>query len=159
MWTPWFCSRQGLKGDWAVTWFTTLTSQALPGPDFILFAPNSSFDAWLGRPAEYADIRRSLHFIIFTFLGYDAETAVEFNPHSFRHFLVESGQQLRALKVCTDTDLEKLGHWAKRSSMPNTYDNAAGTSELSDRYTVIGALKSGWRPARQGELPTRIFQQ
>ena len=66
-----------------------------------------------------------------------------FNPHSFRHFLVESGQQLRALSVCDSTDLEKVGHWCKGSSMPDRYDNASGTSELMARLKIVDALRKG----------------
>ena len=40
--------------------------------------------------------------------------------------------------------------------MPLTYDNAAGVSELQARYKVIGVLQSGWRPAKQGELPSDV---
>ena len=152
-WTPWFCNRRGLVGDWAADWLSALAGEGLPGVDFVLWAPNSAYGAWLDRPAEYADILRSLHFLLFTALGFNVQEAVEYNPHSFRHFLVESGQQLRALKACSSTDLEKLGHWEKGSSMPDSYDNAGGTSELSARYVVVNALQDGWRPSPQGELP------
>ena len=53
-------------------------------------------------------------------------------------------------------DLEILGHWAKSSSMPAQYDNAAGVSELQARYTILGALRKGWRPVPEGELPMPI---
>jgi len=99
-WTRWFCSRNGFDGDWAGEWMKELSEQGLPGPDFILWAPNSSFDEWLPRHAEYHDIRRSLHFILHSCMGLSVEEAVDFTPHSFRHFLVEAGQQLRAIKAC-----------------------------------------------------------
>ena len=153
VWTQWFCARRGLVSDWAALWMLELKKEGLPGADFVLWACNGSCDQWLDRPASYPDLRRGLHFLLHNCCGFSIEEAIEYNPHSFRHFLVESGQQLRTLKVCSEEDLERLGHWAKGSSMPQSYDNAAGVSELQARYTIIGALQSGWRPAGQGELP------
>ena len=43
-WTRWFCSRIGFDGDWAGEWMKELNEQGLPGPDFIVWAPNSSFE-------------------------------------------------------------------------------------------------------------------
>ena len=88
----WFCSRVGLEGDWAEPWLGELASQGLPGPDFILLAPNTSFDGWLQRPAEYHDIRRGLHFLLHISLHFSVEDAVVYNPHCFRHLLIESGR-------------------------------------------------------------------
>ena len=39
--------------------------------------------------------------------------------------------------------------------MPDNYDNARGVSELMARQTVLQEIRSGWRPAAQGELPMR----
>ena len=155
-WTKWFCNRQGFTCDWAALWLEELRGQGLPEPDFILWAPNSSCDDWLDRPASYPDLRRCLHFLLHMHHGMALDEAVTFNPHSFRHFLVESGQQLRCLKICDDADLERLGHWAKGSEMPNNYDNAAGVSELMARVKIMNALRQGWRPAREGEIPLAI---
>ena len=130
-----------------------LNEQGLPGPDFILWAPNSAFDEWLPRHAEYHDIRRSLHFILHSCMGLSVEEAIEFTPHSFRHFLVEAGQQLRSIKACSVDDMERLGRWSKGSNMPDTYDNASGVSELMASHTVLQALRSGWRPVENGCLP------
>ena len=76
-----------------------------------------------------------------------------YTPHSFRHFLIESGQQLRTLDVCSVDDLERLGRWTKGSSMPDTYDNASGVSELMARHKVLVHLRSGRRPVAEGCLP------
>ena len=158
VWTTWFCSREGLCGDWAEPWLAELAKEGLPGPDFLLWAPNTSYDGWLQRPAEYHDLRRGLHFLLHNCLAMSVQDSVVYNPHSFCNFLIESGQQLRALKVCSTDDMERLGRWAKGSSMPDTYDNASGVSELMARHTVLNALRSGWRPVPEGNLPNRVSQ-
>ena len=155
-WTRWFCSRIGFDGDWAGEWMKELNEQGLPGPDFALWAPNSAFDEWLPRHAEYHDMRRALHFILQACLGLSVEEAIEFTPHSFRHFLVEAGQQLRAIKACSVDDMERLGRWSKGSNMPDIYDNASGVSELMASHTVLQALRSGWRPVQDGCLPNPL---
>ena len=154
VWTKWVCARIGLCGDWAAKWMDVLADEGLPGGDFILWAPNSAYDGWFERPAEYHDLRRALHFILHCHCGMELRKAVEYNPHCFRHFMVESGQQLRSLKLCSEGDIEKLGHWKKGSAMPDSYDNASGVSELQARHFVSNALRSGWVPAEEGELPT-----
>ena len=72
--------------------------------------------------------------------------------------MIDSGQQLRALKVCSAEDIEKFGHWAKGSAMTEAYDNAAGVSELMARHVVLGAVRQGWRPVLEGELPNPLPQ-
>ena len=153
VWTKWFCSRIGVHGDWASKWMDTLSGEGLPGPDYILFAPNASFDSWLDRPAEYSDIRRALHFIYHLYCGMSLDEAVAYNPHGFRPFMVEAGQQFRSLKVCSFEDVERLGHWVRGSAMPDAYDSASGVSELQVRHVILKARRGGWRPAREGELP------
>jgi hypothetical protein len=133
-----------------------LNEQGLPGPDFVVWAPNSAFDAWLPRHAEYHDMRRALHFLLHACLGLSAEEAIEYTPHSFRHFLVEAGQQLRAIKACTVDDMERIGRWNKGSNMPDVYDNASGVSELQASHSVLQALRSGWRPVQDGCLPNPL---
>ena len=110
----------------------------------------------MGGCLDPRSMRRSLHFILHVCLSFDVAEAVKHNPHSFRHFLIESGQQLRALKVCSTDDMERLGRWSKGSAMQDTYDNAAGVSELMARHTVLQALRSGWRPVPEGHLPVQL---
>jgi len=155
-WTKWFVCRQGLRGNWADTWFEILAEEGLPRSDFVIWAPNGTFDAWLGRPAEYADVRRALHFILHSQCNLSIEESIAYNPHGMRHFMIDSGQQLRALKICSAEDIEKFGHWNKGSAMTEAYDNAAGVSELMARHVVLGAVRSGWRPAAEGELPNPL---
>ena len=107
-------------------------------------------------PVICSDLRRGLHLILRVCLGWEIEVAIRYNPHCFRHFLIESGQQLRSLKVCSTDDMERLGRWTKGSSMPDAYDNASGVSELMARHTVVQALKSGWRPVAEGHLPNQV---
>ena len=137
VWTKWFCIRRGLTGDWADKWMRELNLQSLPQGDFILWAPNSSYDEWLDRPATYQDLRRALHFLLHGFLGMSLDDAVLHNPHGFRHFMVESGQQLRSMKICEPGDIDRLGHWAKGSPMAESYDSSAGVSELRIRHTIV----------------------
>ena len=37
--------------------------------------------------------------------------------------------------------------------MPGCYDSAAGVSELRARTELLKVIRSGWRPAKDGELP------
>ena len=152
-WTKWFAPRHGLACEWASTWLTTLAEEGLPGDDFILFAPDSTMSGWINRPAEYHDLRRSLHLMLHLYCNVAMDDAVTYNPHSFRHFLLESAQQLRAVNVCSTNELERLGHWSAGSSMPDKYDNASGVSELQARHRVLEALRSGWHPVPEGALP------
>ena len=136
-----------------MSWFDQLSQQGLPGDDFTLQAPSSTYDQWLSRPASYGDLRRSLHFLLHVCLAMPAEEAVKYNPHCFRHFLITSGQQLRALDICTVDDIERLGRWSKGSRMPDVYDSALGVSDLMARHKVVATLRTGWTPAVEGQLP------
>ncbi len=154
VWSRWYACRTGFSGkEWARQWLLELKSCDLPGSDFLVWAPNSTLDAWLERPAEYADLRRALHFMLIVYKGYPASTAATYNPHSFKHVLVTAAQQLRTFGVVTEDDIERLGHWSKGSSMPRNYDSAAGVSELVTRTKVINQLRAGWRPVAEGDLP------
>ena len=42
--------------------------------------------------------------------------------------------------------------------MTEAYDNAAGVSELMARHVVLGAVREGWRPVAEGELPNPLPQ-
>jgi hypothetical protein len=155
-WTRWFADRHGFrKKNWAEPWIADLVRFASPGPDFIMCAPTASLDGFLPRPAEYADMRRSLH-VILMILGMNANAAVEYNPHGFRHVLVSAGQQLRSQGVVDEGDLERLGHWSKGSNMPRKYDSCAGVSELKTRETLMRAIRNGWRPSPDGCLPAAV---
>ena len=149
-----FCIRHGINGERATAWMNEMTAEGMPGEDFMVLAPSSAYDQWLQRPAEYSDFRRAVHFLFHTYLGMTQEMAICYNPHSFRHFLIESAQQLRAMKYCSTDEVERLGRWKKGSDMPEAYDNQSGVSDLLARHRVLSVLTSGWRPATEGELPS-----
>ena len=153
-WTRWHIARRGFSNtDWVEKWMAELREHNLPGKDFLLYAASATMDSWLPRPAEYDDIRRTLHLILVTLCGMSTEQAAEYNPHGFRHLLLTMGQQLRTLGVVAEADLERLGHWCKGSSMVRDYDSSAGVSELAARASIVGAAREGWRPVESGMLP------
>ena len=154
-WTNWFADKTGFSGrQWAVEWLEALCDSGLPGPDFVLKAANNAGDEWTDRPAEYGDVRRMLHLMLIMYMGVEAEVAVTFNPHGFRHVLVTAGQQLKSYGVVKEEDLERLGHWVKGSAMPRNYDVEAGVSEMSVRVALLQQIRQGWRPAGEGCLPS-----
>ena len=157
VWTRWYADRGGFgASEWASRWMEELQENGLPGKDFVLLAPSATMDRWLDRPAEYADVRRALHFILMSQCGMTASEAVTYSPHGFRHLLITIGQQLRTQGVVTEGDIERLGHWAKDSSMVRRYDTSAGVSELSARSTLLRAVREGWRPVSDGTLPNPL---
>ena len=156
-WTRWFCDRRGLNDKgWANSWIVGLNESNLPGPDYILNATSAHMDGWLDRPAEYADLRRSLHLLLMVYFGLSPEQAAEYNPHGFRHVMVGAGQQLRSLGQYQKEDIGRLGKWSEGSEMPERYDNASGVSELNARVKIMAVLRAGWRPAADGELPKPV---
>ncbi len=153
VWVRWFCPRRGLADrDWASPWLEELNRAGMPGPDFILCAANSSLDEWLSRPAHYEDFRRALHLLLMKYVDMSADEAVRYNPHSFRHFLVTAGTQLRFQGALVSEGLESLGHWRPGSAMPRNYDSEKGVTELSTRTVIVEALRAGWRPSAEGEV-------
>ena len=155
-WTKWFANKFGFSGhDWASQWLKELVMCGLPGPDYVLRAPNSRGDTWLDRPADFADARRMLHLMLMVYMGMKAEDAVTYNPHGFRHVLVSVGQQPKTFGIVKEGDLEVIGHWSRGSSMPRKYDAGAGVTEMCIRTTLLQQIRQGWRPASEGSLPPR----
>ena len=74
--------------DWAGIWVDGLHADGLPGPDYLVKAPNSTLDGWLNRPATYHDFSRSLHLLLMVYAGETPETVVNFTPHGCRHVQV-----------------------------------------------------------------------
>ena len=154
VWTKWAASRMGMViDDWAGTWVEELNACGLPGPDFLVKAPNATLDGWLNRPATYDDFSRSLHLLLMVYGGERPETVIEYTPHGCRHVQVTAGTQLASQGLLTDRSLESLGHWEKGSKMPGRYNAAACVTELQTRKTISDALRTGWRPAADGCLP------
>ena len=139
--------------DWAGIWVDELHADGLPGPDYLVKAPNATLDGWLNRPATYHDFSRPLHLLLMVYAGETPETVINFTPHGCRHVQVTAGSQLASQGLLTDRSLESLGHWEKGSKMTGKYDAAACVTELQTRKTISDALSSGWRPAADGCLP------
>jgi hypothetical protein len=91
--------------------------------------------------------------ILLLYFGLSPAEVAEYSPHGFKHVLVGAGQQLKSIGCYSEGDIERLGSWAKGSTMPLRYDNEAGVSELAARHKVQSALRTGWRPSAEGELP------
>ena len=119
--------------DWAGTWMDELAACKLPGPDFVVLAPNVSLDKWLNRPARYADFIRALHLLLMLHGGETPSSVVEFTPHGCRHVQVTPATQMASQGLLTESSLESLGHWEKGSKMPRHYDSAACVTELHTR--------------------------
>jgi hypothetical protein len=154
-WTKWAASRTGLTvNDWAAPWLEELASCDLPGPDYIILAPNATLDAWLPRPAEYRDFSRALHLLLMIYCGESPNSVVDYTPHGCRHVMVTAGTQLVAQGLLKTSSLETLGHWEKGSKMPGLYNSAACVTELQTRSTIAETLRTGWRPATDGNLIT-----
>ena len=153
-WTQWMALRRGFfTDDWATPWLLGLMEEGLPGPDFVLRAANVGLDTWLDRPARYADFSRALHVLLMVYAQAVPETVVTYTPHGCRHVQVTAAQQLAQQKLMTENAVESLGHWERGSKMPKRYDAASGVTELSARKVVSDALRGGWRPAADGQLP------
>ena len=153
-WTKWAASRRGLTmDDWAAPWLEELAKCDLPGPDFIILAPNATLDAWLPRPAEYRDISRALHMLLMLYGGETLESVIEYTPHGCRHVMVTAGTQLVSQGILKSSSLETLGHWEKGSKMPGLYNSASCVTELQTRSVIAETLRTGWRPSADGSLP------
>ena len=154
-WTKWAAPRRGVtETDWAQEWLAELNKCNLPGPDYVVRAPTSTLHGWLNRPAGYNDFRRSLHLLLMLYAGETPATVVEYTPHSCRHVQVTAGTQLAAQGFLTEQSMATLGHWEQGSKMPKRYDSAACVSELHTRSKITEAIRTGWRPATDGQLPT-----
>ena len=153
-WTKWAAARLGItRDDWAEPWMAELRENGMPGPDYLIRAPNASLDRWLDRPARYADFSRALHLLLMVYGGETPSTVVDYTPHGCRHVQVTAAAQLVSQGLLTDAAVEVLGHWGKGSKMPRTYNDAACVTELATRSIVLDSFRSGWRPAANGSLP------
>ena len=130
-----------------------LNECGVPGYDFVVKAPNVAMEAWLNRPAAYSDFSRSLHLLLMVHGAENPEKVVEYTPHSCRHVQVTAATQLAAQGIIGEAALEALGHWEKGSKMTRLYDSERCVTELQTRTLISAHLRSGWRPAVNGELP------
>jgi hypothetical protein len=154
VWTKWVAARMGFTGkEWAPDWMSELAKCGLPGPDYIVRAPNIGLTAWLKRPAEYRDFARAYHLLLMVYGGESPSSVVEYTPHGCRHVQVTAGAQLAAQGIISEQSLESLGQWERGSKMPKSYDAASCVSELQTRKVIADTLLTGWRPAMDGNLP------
>ena len=156
VWTKRVASRRGFTGtDWAPEWMSELEKCGLPGPDYIVRAPNVDLTAWLRRPAEYRDFARAYHLLLMVYGGESPSSVVEYTPHGCRHVQVTAGAQLAAQGIISEQSLESLGQWERGSKMPKTYDSASCVSELQTRghrRHTDGRLEAG--KGRKSPSPT-----
>jgi len=153
VWVKWYAPRKGLSmDDWAGPWLEQLRVCGLPGPDYILAGFDASLGSWLPRRANFADVNRALRAMLVTQCGLSAQAAAAHTPHGLRGVLNTAGQQLRRQGHVDERGMESLGHWERGSKMPGKYDTASGVGELDTRSVIVGALRAGWAPARDGEV-------
>ena len=92
-------------------------------------------------------------FYLWFMAAKNPQSVIEYTPHGCRHVQVIAGTQLASQGLIGELALESLGHWGKGSKMPRLYDSARCVTELQARKAISDALRSGWRPASDGNLP------
>jgi hypothetical protein len=117
---PWAALRKGFSGkDWADHFIRVLESCGLPGPDFLVVAPQSDFGGFTEKIATHPDALRAMRALL-VLSGLDTASALEFTLHSWRHLYPTCAKQLQL----ADSMQTEIGHWAQGSSMPQRYDSA-----------------------------------
>ena len=158
-WMPWAAYRIGVCGrDWAKDWLYELSMVGLPGEDFVLNASTRDGCRWLPRVAEHPDANAMLRLLL-TLPPHDLSVneASSFGFHGLKKLYPTLGIQLKAIGAITDErGIERLGHWAKNSSMPDLYNDEQCVAELHTRSIVAKAVLGGWRPAAFGCVPMPV---
>ena len=154
-WTPWAAVRRGLVlDDWAGAWIKEMAHHQLAGPDFICYGINEAADTWAARPAEFQDVEIAMR-ILLQLSGKTAEEALEYSPHSLKHFQISCAMQL---EIRPET-IDDMGHWRPGSAMSRVYNSVPTARELQGRDRVVQALVSGWRPAKDGVVPEKYEER
>ena len=84
---PWAALRVGFTGrDWGSAWLSELAAAGLPGEDFILKAPNSSWTSFANRIAVFSDGQAAMRSSLVK-AGMTVESVMEYSCHSWRHVL------------------------------------------------------------------------
>lgn len=150
--THWAALRVGLSGeDWGRAWLEALRSQNLPGSDFVISAPASSWASFRSRPADFYDAQAAMRVLLVR-SGMDKAEAMTYSCHSWRHLYPTAGRQL-------DMDpklIETLGHWAPGSGMAALYDSRACVAELTQKDKVRKAFAAGWDLVDPGCVPRQV---
>ena len=147
---PWAALRVGFSGrDWGAAWILELSAANLPGDDFILKAPSSSWTSFSDRIAGFSDCQAAMRALLVK-AGMTVQEAMTFSCHSWRHFYPTAGAQLEVHPEAVD----KMGHWAPGTGMGALYDGKACVSELLSKNKVLQAVASGWDLSEPGCLPS-----
>ena len=82
---PWAALRVGFTGrDWGSAWLSELAAAGLPGEDFILKAPNSSWTSFANRIADFSDGQAAMRALLVK-AGMTVKSVMEYSCHSWRH--------------------------------------------------------------------------
>ena len=80
------CAEGGFTGrDWGSAWLSELAVGAVPGEDFILKAPNSSWTSFANRIADFSDGQADMRALLVK-AGMTVKSVMEYSCHSWRHF-------------------------------------------------------------------------
>ena len=148
---PWAALRIGFTGrDWGSAWLSELAAANLPGEDFILKAPDSSWTSFANRIADFSDGQAAMRALLVK-AGMTVQSAMTFSCHSWRHFYPTAGAQLDVHQEAVDT----MGHWSPGTGMGALYDGKACVSELLNKEKVLKAVSAGWNLSEPGCLPAK----
>ena len=90
----WAALREGLGGtDWLTPFEALLRKTRPDNVDWVSRRPTMDLKGFTDKPAKWADACRTMQAAL-VFDGIDAETAVSYSMHSFRHTLPTMGRQL-----------------------------------------------------------------
>ena len=146
---PWAALRVGFTGvDWAAAWVDVMAEHDLPGPDFVVKSLSRNMVKFTPRIGTYNDGSSALRALL-VFSGMNAEDALQFTLHSWRHLFPTAGRQLSL----PEHEQVEMGHWTTGSAMPRRYDSAACVTELIAKSKVSAAFRAGWNVAEAGCVP------
>ena len=144
--TPWAALRAGFTNrDWAASWVDVLGEAGLPGDDFVLKGVSRDASNFTQRIAGFND-GISMMRMLLILAGMEADAAIKFTLHSWRHLVPTMSRQLRL----PEAEQIEIGHWSTGSAMPRKYDVAACVTELSAKQAILNAVANGWQVADPG---------
>ena len=147
--TPWAALRRGfLNKDWGSSWLAELAKNELPGKDFVLRAPNSTWTGFQGRIADFHDAQAALRALL-VLTGLSLQEAMSFSCHSWRHLYPTAGKQLDL----SPDSIDSMGRWQSGCGMAELYDSRACVSELLQKVKVTSAVSAGWNLVDPGCVP------
>ena len=148
---PWAALRVGFTGrDWGSAWVSELASAGLPGEDFILKAPDSSWSSFANRIADFSDGQAAMRALLVR-SGMTVESVMEYSCNSWRHVYPTAGAQLDVNPEAVDA----MGHWSPGTGMGALYDGMACVLEVLNKKKVLEAVSAGWDLSEPGCLPVK----